>query len=319
VTPSKRSSSKPRRAAAAPGYLDLPPELARYEGARAAVLPCPFDGTSTYGKGADLGPARLLEASGQVEFYDLALDLEPCVIGIATLPAVKFRSDDPAAAVAAIEKAASRPVADGKFLLGLGGEHSVSIGLTRAVRRHHGRFSLLHVDAHADLRVAYEGFRWSHASIMWNVFHELAGVARIVQVGVRDLGLAENALIQDNPGRLRTYFDADLRQKLFEGEGWGRLAGRIVADLPKDVYVSFDIDGLDPALCPHTGTPVAGGLSFAEAACLLRTVAESGRRIVGFDLTEVAPDPAGASEWDGNVGARVLYKQIGFALRSLGA
>ena len=108
----------------------------------------------------------------------------------------------------------------------------------------------------------------------------------------------------------------DLRRGLFDGESWGRLAGRIAADLPQEVYVSFDIDGLDPSLCPHTGTPVVGGLSFPEAVALLRTVAESGRRIVGFDLNEVAPDPTGRSEWDGNVGARLLYKEIGFALMS---
>jgi agmatinase len=101
-----------------------------------------------------------------------------------------------------------------------------------------------------------------------------------------------------------------------EGESWGRLVGRIVAELPRDVYISFDIDGLDPALCPHTGTPVPGGLSFAEVSALLRAVVTSGRQILGFDLSEVAPDGPGGSEWDANVGARVLYKLIGFALLS---
>ena len=110
--------------------------------------------------------------------------------------------------------------------------------------------------------------------------------------------------------------DTDLRRQQLDGEAWTRLVGRIVADLPPEVYVSFDIDGLDPALCPHTGTPVLGGLSFAEATALLRTLVESGRRVVGFDLSEVTPDPDGRSEWDGNVGARVLYKLIGFALAS---
>ena len=148
------------------------------------------------------------------------------------------------------------------------------------------------------------------------MLHELPGVARLVQVGIRDYCDEEDALIRERAERVRTYFEPDLRRKLFEGETWAALAARIAADLPQQVYLSFDIDGLDPALCPHTGTPVVGGLSFAEAVALFRAVVESGRRIVGFDLSEVAPDPAGRSEWDGNVGARLLYKQIGFALLS---
>jgi agmatinase len=138
-----------------------------------------------------------------------------------------------------------------------------------------------------------------------------------VQVGVRDFCDEEELLIRAQPDRLRTFFEPDLRQQLLDGESWNRLAGRIVADLPREVYVSFDIDGLDPALCPHTGTPVVGGLSFPEATAILRLLAQSGRRIVGFDLSEVAPSPTG-SEWDGNVGARVLYKLVGYALRSRG-
>jgi agmatinase len=175
---------------------------------------------------------------------------------------------------------------------------------------------ILHFDAHADLRHAYEGFRWSHASIMYNVLRELPAVSRIVQVGIRDYCDEEDALIRAVPDRIRTYFDPDIRRQLLDGEVFVHLARRIVAELPQQVYVSFDIDGLDPALCPHTGTPVVGGLSFAEAVALLRAVAEGGRTIVGFDLNEVAPDPEARSQWDGNVGARILYKEIGFALAS---
>ena len=172
------------------------------------------------------------------------------------------------------------------------------------------------MDAHADLREAYEGFRYSHASIMNNVVREVPGLQRLVQVGVRDYCDEEDQLVRDNPALLRTFFDADLKREQLDGEPWSRLCGRVVAELPQEVYVSFDVDGLDPSLCPHTGTPVAGGLSFAEATALLRRLVESGRRIVGFDLNEVAPDPEGRSEWDANVGARLLYKLIGFALLS---
>src|SRR6185436_17954568 len=175
---------------------------------------------------------------------------------------------------------------------------------------------ILHIDAHADMRAAYEGFRWSHASIMYNVLREIPAVARIVQVGVRDYCDEEDLLIRTEAERVRTYFDPDLCHELLDGETWRRLVGRIVADLPQDVYVSFDIDGLDPALCPHTGTPVLGGLSFPEVCVLLGTLVASGRRVVGFDLCEVAPDPDGRSEWDANVAAKVLYKLSGFALLS---
>jgi agmatinase len=149
------------------------------------------------------------------------------------------------------------------------------------------------------------------------VLRELPEVEKLVQVGIRDYSDEEEAVIQEHGHRISVWFDPDLRRALFDGETWSRIAMRVIAGLPREVYISFDIDGLDPALCPHTGTPVLGGLSFPEAMALLRVLVESGRRIVGFDLCEVAPDPTGASDWDGNVGARVLYKEIGFALMSL--
>lgn len=316
--------------------------------ARVVLVPVPWEATVSYGAGAADGPAAILKASRQVDLLDRDVG-RPWETGIAMLPIpgeVRAWSDEARArafpvidaggpgrdaalleAVAAVDalgermnawvhEQARRLLADGKLVGVVGGDHSTPFGAIRAVAEAHPGLGILHVDAHADLRRAYEGFRWSHASIMYNVFAELPEVARIVQVGVRDYCDEEDALIQGHPERLRTFFDPDLRRQLLEGEGFARLAGRIVADLPRDVYVSFDIDGLDPALCPHTGTPVVGGLSFAEAVCLLRTLVQSGRRVVGFDLNEVAPDPSGRSEWDGNVGARVLYKEIGFALMS---
>jgi agmatinase len=179
---------------------------------------------------------------------------------------------------------------------------------------------ILHIDAHADLRRAYQGFVQSHASIMYNVLHDLPALGRLVQVGVRDLCDEEAARIEESGGRIRTFFDAELHSEKLAGVSWARLCDGIVAALPTDVYISFDIDGLDPALCPHTGTPVPGGLSFNEATALLKAVVASGRRIVGCDLTEVAPAPnrsaGGSTDWDENVGSRLLYKLIGFMLRS---
>src|SRR5262249_44961075 len=154
-------------------------------------------------------------------------------------------------------------------------------------------------------------FTFSHASIMFNVATRIPDVARIVQVGIRDLSEEERDLARSSGGRIVTFFDADLAERLLDGARFGDVAREIISVLPEQVYVSFDIDGLDPTLCPHTGTPVPGGLSFQQATYLLRVLAESGRRIVGFDLNEVAPGPDG-DDWDGNVGARLLYKLIGF-------
>jgi agmatinase len=201
----------------------------------------------------------------------------------------------------------------GKIVGVVGGDHSVALGAIEAHASRHPALSVLHVDAHADLRVAYEGFERSHASIMHNVLERTA-VERLVQVGVRDLGVAEHATITESD-RIRTHFDAHLAERRLAGDTWAAQCEAIVRDLTETVYVSFDIDGLDPKLCPHTGTPVPGGLSFAQARFLLAAVAESGRRIVGFDLSEVAPGPDG-DEWDGNVGARILYQLVGWTLRS---
>jgi len=317
------------------------------EDARVVVVPVPWEATVSYGSGTADGPAAILKASRQVDLLDRETG-RPYQAGIAMLPIsseVRRWSDDARRlalpvieaggpgddpgrrqAVAEVDALGDRlngwvydqvrRILEAGKLPGLvGGDHSAPLGAIRAVAERHPGVGILHFDAHADLRKAYEGLRWSHASIMYNVLAEVPGVSRLVQVGVRDYSDEEDEFIRASAERVTTYFDADLRRSLFEGESWSRLALRIVASLPREVYVSFDIDGLDPALCPHTGTPVLGGLSFPETTTLLRLVAESGRRIVGFDLDEVAPDPAGG-EWDGNVGARVLYKLIGFALVS---
>ena len=202
----------------------------------------------------------------------------------------------------------------GKLVGLVGGDHSTSFGLIQAVSERHRGLGILHLDAHADLRRAYEGFDWSHASIMYNVMERCPGVAKLVQVGIRDFSGGEQEYMAGQPDRIATFFDPDLKTRMEDGEAWSALADEIVAALPELVHLSFDIDGLDPALCPHTGTPVPGGLSFPEAVSLLRKVHQSGRTVVGFDLTEVAPDPRGESDWDGNVGMRLLYKMTGYAL-----
>jgi agmatinase len=202
----------------------------------------------------------------------------------------------------------------GKLVGVIGGDHSTPFGCIRAVAEQHPGLGVLHLDAHADLRDAYEGFTWSHASIMFNVVQRVPQVAKLVQVGIRDFGEAEHAVIQGSSGRIHTFFDARLARARLDGMPWREMVDAIVAELPREVYLSWDIDGLDPTLCPHTGTPVPGGLTFHQAVGLLEGLARAGKRIVGFDVNEVAPGPD--DEWDGNVGARLLYKMIGWALKT---
>jgi agmatinase len=204
---------------------------------------------------------------------------------------------------------------EGRLPAIVGGDHSAPFGAIEACAARHPALGVLHFDAHADLREAYEGFEWSHASIMDNVMKRIDGVAKLVQVGIRDLGEREFERIERSNGRIHALFDTDWQRAKLDGASLRKLARSTIDELPSEVYVSFDIDGLDPALCPNTGTPVPGGLSFQQAALLLRHVVEAGKRIVGFDLNEVAPGPDG-DEWDANVGARVLYKLCGWALRS---
>jgi agmatinase len=190
----------------------------------------------------------------------------------------------------------------GKKVGVIGGDHSVPLGAMQALARSYSNFGILHIDAHADLRHAYEGFQFSHASIMYNAL-QLPHVSKLVQVGIRDVCHDEMELIVRSPDRIVAYPDPVLKQKLYGGASWLELCRQIVSELPQQVYISFDVDGLDPKLCPETGTPVPGGLELEQVFCLFREVINSGRQIIGFDVSET-----GNAEWDGNVAARAVYK-----------
>ena len=316
--------------------------------ARVVLIPVPWEVTTSYRAGTAGGPQAILEASRQVDLFDVDSGM-PYRAGIAMLEeSAEVRAwntvgrslaerviatggmlgGDPVLA-AALERVnvlgaqlnewvhaeAASWLEAGKLVGVVGGDHSAPFGLLLALAERHPGLGVLHVDAHADLRNAYEGFSWSHASIMFNVLAHVPGVERLVQVGIRDLCEAELEVIHASRGRVATYFDDELSARRFCGESWASQCEGIVEELPEQVYLSFDIDGLDPSLCPSTGTPVPGGLSFQMATFLIAQVVRSGRTIVGFDLNEVAPGP---DEWDANVGARLLYKMIGWALRSHG-
>ena len=203
---------------------------------------------------------------------------------------------------------------DAGHVVGLvGGDHSTPLGLIRALAEREPGMGVLHLDAHCDLRRAYEGFDYSHASIMYNVLQEAPGVAKIVQVGQRDYSEEEYRLALSSP-RIELFDDFSLCGRRFAGETWYAICDSIVVRLPEKVYVSFDIDVLSVEYCPSTGTPVAGGLTFNEALWLVDRIAAAGRRIVGFDLCEVAPAREGTT--DANVGARVLFRLCGMALKT---
>ncbi|OQY92643.1 MAG: agmatinase [Sphingobacteriales bacterium UTBCD1] len=192
-----------------------------------------------------------------------------------------------------------------KLVALLGGDHSTTFGFFKAIAEKHGSFGILQIDAHADLRDAYEGFHYSHASIMYNTLNEIPEVQKLVQAGTRDLCESEWQYIADNASRVVTYYDRDIRHRQFEGDTWKNIAEEIVNHLPEKLFISFDIDGLDPKLCPNTGTPVPGGFEVEQVFYLLSKIQKSGKKIIGFDLNEVG---TGENEWDANVGARVLFK-----------
>lgn len=310
------------------------------------LVPVPFEATTSYGGGTSRGPEAILDASRQVDLFDVetgrpyeaGIHMLPVPEEIARLDREARAAAEPviaagglvpgrqylARAAAEVDEACGRVnawvedrvaglLARGKTVGLVGGDHSTALGAIAAHARRHPGMGLLHVDAHADLRVAFEGFTYSHASVIYNAAERLPELSRIVQVGLRDLSEEEHAYAAASGGRIVQHHDAALSRARFEGEPWAAQVGRIVEPLPREVYVTFDVDGLDPTLCPHTGTPVPGGLSFQEAAYLVGAVVRSGRRIVGFDVVEVSPGPEGG-DWDGNVGARLLYKLIGWAL-----
>ncbi len=193
----------------------------------------------------------------------------------------------------------------GKLVGLLGGDHSTPLGFYKAIGEKHGDFAILQIDAHCDLRKAYENFVYSHASIMYNALTEIPEISKLVQIGIRDYCEEEWDFVKNSNGRVVTYLDKQIKERVFEGETWKQIADEIVNHLPEKVFISFDIDGLDPKLCPNTGTPVQGGFETEQVFYLFKKVLQSGRKLIGFDLNEVG---ISNNEWDENVGARVLFK-----------
>ncbi len=202
----------------------------------------------------------------------------------------------------------SKFLKEGKKVVILGGDHSTPLGYIQALGNIYPDFGILQIDAHADLRKAYEGFTYSHASIMYNVLNEVPQVSKLVQVGTRDYCDEEAEYIRNNSTKVKTFFDISIKEAQYEGKNWVNICHNIIDILPENVYLSFDIDGLDPKLCPNTGTPVPGGFELEQVFYLIKLLKKSGRKFIGFDLNEISSGAHGNDCIDPIVGARTLYK-----------
>ncbi len=314
-------------------------------------IPVPWEATTSYGGGTVDGPRAILEASRQVDLYHRQV-LRPYEAGIhmrAESPEVRSWNDEARPLARNVIATGGRiegsevlradldrvnelserlnawvrdqvegVLREGKLPVLVGGDHSTPFGAFEAAARHLGPFDILQFDAHCDFRQAFEGFTHSHASIMHNATSRIPQVRRIVQVGIRHFCEEELDYARGLGERCAIHFDDAMKARLFAGDTWDDICGDILAPLGERIWISFDIDGLTRAHCPHTGTPTPGGLEFAQAAHLIARLARGGRRIIGFDLNEVAPDPSGRDEWDGNVGARLLYHMAAWMLASNG-
>lgn len=278
-------------------FLDLSPGDSERQRSRFVVIQAPYDGTSTWRKGADRGPRAILDASAHLELYDIETGCEPFRDGIYTHEEA-LDLGSPEAMVASVEEVVARFYREGKAIALLGGEHSVTIGAVRATAALRPGVGVLQVDAHADLRAAYEGSPYNHACVMARV----AEICPFVQVGIRSMDISEREAVQ--PGRI---FYAD---ELVNDLAW---VERVVSVLPDRVYITFDLDALDPAIMPSTGTPEPGGLSWYAALRLLRRVAES-REVVGFDVVELCPGSEHAPDF---LAAKLVYKMMSYVHASL--
>ncbi len=283
------------------GFLEIDDALREPEGARVVVIPAAFDGTSTWVKGADKGPAAMIEASQHLENYEPEDAWEPSDRGIATLRAIDV-SGGLGGVVTSIESVTGRTMDLGKIPVVLGGEHSVSIGAIRAAAARSGRLTVVQIDAHADLRESYHGSGLNHACVMARARE----VADIVQIGLRSVSHGE--LVTMDPER--TFWAHEIVES--PDESWMR---RVEALLGGDVYVTIDLDGFDPSIVPATGTPEPGGLRWGQVSRLLGRIADRAR-IVGGDVVELCP--LAGQHASAQVGAKITQRLISCALRSQG-
>ncbi len=330
-----------KKASADDGIFGLPFNA---KNSQVIYIPVPFDVTTSYGYGTHKGPNAILKASPQIDLFDLeygnfyknGLYLQKESAHIKKLNksgrilAEKImKADESSIAkskllqknLATVNKI-SKDVNDWVYTetkqllkmkktpVVIGGDHSTPYGAIKAYAENFSNLSILHFDAHSDTRDAYMGFQHSHASIMRNVMEDHKTISKLVQIGIRDFCQEEYDYVTTHP-RIKTFFDLHFQEEKNLGKSVSHLLDEVVHHLTDTIYISFDIDALDPKYCPNTGTPVPGGLELSEVYLLLKKIKEKKKKIVGFDLVEVAPGKNKGDEWDANVGMRLLYKLTG--------
>ena len=320
------------------------------EESKLIIIPVPWEVTVSYRPGTSRGPEEVFDASMQVDLYDPDA-IDAWKKGIHMLPIdknIRAKSDYLRGCAELIigclsdgnpincsnqlinkltevneggkmmhdwiHELSARYLKEGKKVALLGGDHSTPLGYIKALGEQYESFGILQIDAHADLREAYEGFQYSHASIMFNVLKEIPQVSKLVQVGIRDYCDEELDIITREKEKVTTFFDKNIKEQLYEGKTWKDICDQVVATLPEKVYISFDIDGLDPKLCPNTGTPVPGGFELEQVFYLFNKVRAAGKQIIGFDLNEISSGSHGQDCIDPIVGARALYKLCNYML-----
>ncbi len=306
------------------------------QSAEIILVPVPWDVTVSYGEGTALAPEAILKASLQLDLFDLDVKdawkrgihyqkMNEAILKIRNelrpkaAQYIEFLENGGEVAENAdmqkilheinaacentndfVYQETKRLLDEGKFVGLVGGDHSSPLGYLKALSEKFDEFGVLQFDAHLDLRNAYEGFTYSHASVFFNAL-EIPSLKKLVQLGIRDC-CNEEVELAERDERISVFFNQKIKEEQFKGATWNEQCDEIIAGLPGSVYISFDVDGLDPKLCPNTGTPVPGGLEFDQATFLFKRMIESGRRIIGFDVCE-----AGNDEWDANVASRLIY------------
>ncbi|WP_297093872.1 agmatinase family protein [uncultured Draconibacterium sp.] len=305
--------------------------------AEVVLFPVPWDVTVSYGEGTAEAPKKILEVSSQLNLFDLDVrdawkrgiyfqpvseavmkirnQLRPKAVryidflengGVvaenAEMQQTLLEINEQCEAMNFFVYRETKKLLDAGKIVGLiGGDHSTPLGYLTALSEKYERFGVVQIDAHLDLRNAYKGFTYSHASVFYNAV-QMPEIKKLAQVGIRDC-CDEEVEFAENNDRIKMHFDEQLKEEQFNGASWDEQCNEIISELPGNVYISFDVDGLDPKLCPQTGTPVPGGVDYNQVVYLFKKILKSGRRIIGFDVCET-----GNAEWDAKVAARIIYK-----------
>lgn len=309
------------------------------EEAKLILIPVPWEATVSYRTGTADGPSKIKQASWQVDLFDrkykdqwkkgismleedenirtlnnntrekVEIILEQLYEGTNLHPETLLEINQASDHLNRWLEQLSDDLLNKNKLVGLvGGDHSTPLGFLKSLSKKHESFGILQIDAHADLRKAYEGFTYSHASIMYNVLQEIKSVTQLVQIGIRDFCDEEYEYITQHKDKVKTFFDQDIKEALFKGKNWNDICKEIIEALPNKVYISFDIDGLKPELCPNTGTPVPGGFEIEEIIYLLELLDYSGKKIIGFDFNETSNDGSENDTIDTITASRIIYK-----------